>query len=397
MPKAQFLVATALLGLATGCREEPTAPSVADAPAATAAAITALVFRQVSAGADHTCGVTLDHVAYCWGEGGLGELGTGPFPVNRSRPVRVIGGLKFLSVTSGAGYTCGITTARLAYCWGVNSSGELGDGTTTLRTSPVPVAGTRKWRVLSAGYRHTCGVTMADVALCWGYNGDGAVGDGTLTNRSKPVRVANGRVYVQVRPGGNHTCAWTSTGSIYCWGANDEGQLGDGTQTRRTSPVLVPAVGRVFAQVSPGGAHTCAATTDHVPYCWGRNRTGAVGDNSTTRWLSPTVVNANGLKIDAMAVGVFHSCAIGTDDRAYCWGANNEGQLGDGTNNQHLTPVPVTGGLRFARISVGAVGSHGCGVTAAGAVYCWGRNNSGELGDGTTADRNAPVRVKNPA
>ena len=94
----------------------------------------------------------------------------------------------------------------------MDSSGELGDGTTTLRTSPVPVAGTRKWRALSAGYRHTCGVTMADVALCWGYNGDGALGDGTLTNRSRPVRVAGGRLYVQVRPGGNHTCAWTRTG-----------------------------------------------------------------------------------------------------------------------------------------------------------------------------------------
>ena len=384
------------VALALGCSESPTTPDRADRVTVSAATATTLVWRQVSSGTDHTCGVTTDDIAYCWGEGGLGELGLGSYSSNKYRPVRVTGGHTFLNLTAGAGYTCGIATDRLAWCWGVNTSGELGDGTTTGRYAPVPVYGTRKWRSLSAGYRHTCGVTMADVAFCWGYNGDGALGDATTTTRTRPAKVWGGIVFVQVRAGGNHSCGWTGAGKVYCWGANDEGQLGQGNLSRRLYPVAVPYVPAV-AQVSPGGAHTCAASLDHYAWCWGRNGNGQVGDGSTTRWLSPTLVSNNGHKLDATAAGIFHTCAIDLDDRAYCWGANDEGQLGDGTRTQRLGPVPVSGGLRFDRISVGAVGSHGCAVTAAGVAYCWGKNNSGELGDGTMTDRTVPVRVKPPA
>jgi alpha-tubulin suppressor-like RCC1 family protein len=138
MPKSLLLVATVLLALTMGCREEPTAPSAAEAPAAPAAAVAPLVFRQVSAGAFHTCGVTVNDLAYCWGEAALGALGTGSSSVNQFHPVAVAGGLRFLSINAGTSHTCGITTDRLAYCWGNNSSGELGDGTTALRFAPVP-------------------------------------------------------------------------------------------------------------------------------------------------------------------------------------------------------------------------------------------------------------------
>jgi alpha-tubulin suppressor-like RCC1 family protein len=396
--RGRFGLAPALsaVALVLGCSDTATTPEDPSGAPISAATTTTLVWRQVSAGADHTCGVTTADIAYCWGEGGLGELGTGVSSGNKLRPVPVKGGLEFQSLSAGAAYTCGITTDRLAYCWGVNNSGELGDGTKTLRLAPVPVAGGRKWRTLSAGYRHTCGVTMGDVAFCWGFNGDGAIGDGTTTTRTKPAKIAGGVTFVQVRAGGNHSCGWNGVGKVYCWGANDEGQLGDGTRERKLSPIAVPYV-PASAQVSPGGAHTCAATLDHYAWCWGRNNHGQIGDGSTTRWLSPNPASNDGHKMDATAAGNFHTCALDRDNRAYCWGANDEGQLGDGTNTQRLFGVAVKTTLRFDRINVGAVASHTCAITAAGVAYCWGKNNSGELGDGTSTDRNVPVKVKSPA
>ncbi len=383
-----------VVAITPACREPATTPSEA-VPATGLAAATTLVFRQVSVGAYHTCGVTEDDRAYCWGEAGLGALGTGTTGGIAARPVSVSGGHRFLSVNAGTSHTCAIATDRLAYCWGVNSSGELGDGTTTTRFAPVRVAGTRKFRVLRAGYRHTCGVTTANIAFCWGFNGDGALGDGTTTNRTKPVRVAGGLTFTQARAGGDHSCGWTSAGKAYCWGRNNEGQLGDGTLTRRLSPVAV-AGGHTFTQVSPGGAHTCGATTDQKAWCWGRNEHFELGDGTQIRRLSPTAVVANGIKFDALATGVFHSCALTTDDRAYCWGDNAVGSLGDGTLGTHTTPWPVTGGRRFDAISVGVVGRHSCGLTGAGVAFCWGWNSSGELGDGTQTDRLTPTKVLGP-
>ncbi len=394
--RSRLLPTLSAVALTLACSESATTPEGPPDSPISAATTTTLVWRQVSAGAYHTCGVTVDDIAYCWGESSLGELGTGSIPENKVRPVRVTGGLRFLSVTAGAGYTCGIATDRLAWCWGVNGSGQLGDGTTTLRAAPVRVAGTRKWRALSTGWRHTCGVTMTNLAFCWGFNGDGALGDATTTNRTRPAGIWGGITFVQVRPGGNHSCGWTGTGKVYCWGANNEGQLGLGNFMRQLYPVAVPYVPAV-AQVSPGGAHTCSATLDHYAWCWGRNGNGQVGDGSTTRWLNANGVPTNGHRLVATAAGNFHTCALDPDDRAYCWGANNEGQLGDGTNTQRLLPVAVSGGFRFDRINTGVVGSHTCGVTAAGAAYCWGKNSSGELGDGSTTNRKVPVRVKNPA
>jgi hypothetical protein len=390
----QSLVIGSVVLLTAACREEIASPTgQAPVTASVSAAAAPLVFRQVSAGADHTCGVTVDDVAYCWGEGG--ELGIGS-PSGALLPTAVAGGLKFRAVNAGANYACGIATDGLAYCWGANTAGELGDGTTQQRNAPVPVAGGRKWRQLRAGYQHTCGVTTGGLAFCWGWNGDGALGDGTLEIRLRPVRVAGGLAFEQVRAGGNHTCGWTTSGKAYCWGANNEGQLGDGTTARRLSPVPV-AGGLSFAQVSPGAAHTCGATPGDIAYCWGRNSSAELGDGSVTRRLKPRLVAADGRKFDALATGVFHTCALTPAGRGYCWGANDEGQLGTGAPQGTLTPKAVRGGLVFAQVSVGVVGNHGCGVTGSGAAYCWGKNNSGQIGNGTMVDAPTPTAVLGPS
>jgi alpha-tubulin suppressor-like RCC1 family protein len=391
------VLAPALVLVTLGCRDDTTSPTVPEStPALATASSQPLAFRQVSAGAYHSCGVTADSRAYCWGEGAFGALGDGETsPLNRSRPVAVAGGLRFRSVSAGTSYACGLTIDRRAYCWGINADGELGDGTTTGRTSPVAVAGGRRFRQVSASYRHTCGVTTSHVTVCWGRNAGGELGDGTTTQHLRPARVAGGLKFSQVRAGGLHTCGLTTGDRVYCWGSNDFGQLGDGTTTTRLKPVAALG-GLSFRQVTSGAASTCGVTTGARAYCWGRNQYGELGDGTTTPRLRPRAVVAGGLQFDNLTMGVFHTCGVTTDHRPYCWGWNFYGQLGDGTNTNRLTPVAVATGLRFGAVSSGVVGSHNCAVTASEVAYCWGRNSSGNLGDGTTIDRRTPVAVAAP-
>src|SRR3989442_1676092 len=277
--------------------------------------------------------------------------------------------LTFAAVTASGLHTCGFTIVTgAAYCWGANGSGQLGDGTMTNRSSPVLVqapAGV-SFAAVTGGDAHTCGVTAG--------GGCGAVAAGAAD------------------PWGA-----TAAGAAYCWGDNGFGQLGDGTTTSQSSPVLVQAPpGVSFAAVTGGVAHTCGVTAAGIAYCWGRNLEGQLGGGaSTTNRLTPAPVLAPA-EVSFAAVGAadFQTGGVTATGAAYCWGANGSGQLGDGTNTTNrLTPVPVQApaGVSFAAVTAGAV--HTCGITAAGTAYCWGRNVEGQLGDGTTTDRLTPVRV----
>ena len=169
----------------------------------------------------------------------------------------VAGGVSFAAVSAGSFYTCGVTVAGAAYCWGDNGLGQVGDGTTTTPgtgpSSPALVAGGVSFAAVSAGFTHTCGVTAAGAAYCWGYNFFGDLGDGTTTDRSSPVLVAGGVSFAAVSAGDFHTCGVTAAGAAYCWGDNTVGQLGDGTSTLpgadatnrpyRSSPVRVVGSG----------------------------------------------------------------------------------------------------------------------------------------------------------
>jgi len=334
----------ALVVAALGCQEDaqsPTAPELG--PALAIRPANGLSFRQVSAASIHTCGVTPDHRAYCWGENSFGRLGDGTTDIDHLTPTRVVGGLRFRQVSAGVAHTCGVTPDHRAYCWGENSFGQLGDGTTALvRVTPVRVAGGLRFRQVSKGFFHTCGVTPGERGHCWGDNRFGQLGDGTTTDRRTPVAVAGG-----LR----------------------------------------------FRQLSGGEAHTCGVTPDNRAYCWGDNRFGQLGDGTTTQRLTPVAV-AGGLRFRQVSAGRFHTCGVTPGERAYCWGNNDQGQLGDGTTTRRETPAAVSGGLRFRQLSAGSGGfSHTCGVTPGNLAYCWGSNEAGQLGDGTTTDRGTPVPV----
>ena len=345
-------------------------------------------FVVVSVGGAHACGVTPPPVgaAECWGASYFGQLGNGPsggaqlcgvagvtdlLPCSTT-PVTVSGGLTFASVSAGALHTCGVTSAGAVYCWGFNEGGQLGDNTTTgpetcsafgetfaCSTVPDAVGGGLTFAMVSAGGAHTCGVTTTGAAYCWGSNGAGQLGDnapggpqqcgpaaGTFPCSMTPVPVAGGLSFASVTAGASYTCGLTTANVAYCWGENFGGQLGDGTTTFASSPVAVLG-GLSFTALSASASdsgHTCGVTTSGAAYCWGFGQSGELGAGPTiTQSLTPVQVSG-GLSFVAVSAGGFHTCGITsapTLDTAYCWGANFQGQLGNGTTTSSSTPVQV--------------------------------------------------------
>jgi alpha-tubulin suppressor-like RCC1 family protein len=387
---------------ALGCAEDTESPFVPNGePILPATASATLTFRQVSAGGDHTCGVTSDDQAYCWGDNNAGQVGDGSptpqfcmdWPNCVTEPVAVVGGLRFRAVSAGFMHTCGVTTDDRVYCWGWNSGGELGIGTATgpetcdgneadfpCSSQPVAVKGGLRFRNVSAGSAHTCGISTDGLAYCWGNNSYGQLGDVSTTRRLTPRLVAGGHQFRSLSAGSSHTCGVTVDYRAYCWGSNSDGQLGDSTQVaRRLQPVRV-AGGRQFQQLDAGSWHTCAIASGNRAFCWGKGDLGQLGTgriHPKSYW--PRRV-AGGLSLDRVTAGRSHTCAEATDNRAYCWGYNYEGRLGDGTQTQRLAPVPVAGGLFFAQLTTGD--DHTCGKTPAAAAYCWGDDRFGQLGNG---------------
>ena len=391
----------ALLVAALGCREDAESPIAPEAgPALAATVTTALAFHQVSGGWVHTCGVTTGDQAYCWGDDGA--LGDGTTNASLT-PVAVAGGLQFRQVSAGGFHTCGVALDNRAYCWGDNRFGQLGDGTTSAQLTPKRVGGGISFAQVDAGIYQTCGLSYPDRrAYCWGSNSAGQLGDGTTTNRQTPVAVRGGREFHQVSAGESHTCGVTSSSKAFCWGRNQYGQLGDSTTTTRLIPVPVTG-GRQFRQVDAGWTFTCAVTSGDRAFCWGQGRFGQLGNGKTARRLWPGAV-AGGLSFERVTAGWRHACGETTLNRAYCWGLNNTGALGVGTSSGpelcntlpcSSEPVAVLGGLFFGQLSAGP--SHTCGKTPDDVAYCWGANSQGEVGDGTFENRTTPTPVAGPS
>ncbi|HKG91489.1 MAG TPA: hypothetical protein VKA84_06355 [Gemmatimonadaceae bacterium] len=349
-------------------------------------------FSSVSAGRFHTCGLDAGSVAYCWGRNESGQLGDNS-TTGRQSPVPVAGGLVFRQVSSGHTHTCGVTTTSIAYCWGSNISGQLGDGSTTDHLSPTPVAGGLAFRHVSAGYNHSCGVTTTSAVYCWGNNATGGLGDGTTIARLAPVQATGGLAIRLVTAGNGYSCGVaTPTNLAYCWGSNPQGQLGDGTTTNRLVPTAVSG-GLQFRGLSAGQGHSCGTGMGSNAYCWGDNYHGQLGDGTTIDRLTPVVVSGSFSFLDVDA-GIYHSCAVNSTNVAYCWGNNSSGQLGDGTvTTNRLTPVQVAGSLTARVPSAG--GFHSCVPTVGGGAYCWGYDYYGQLGNGTLLGSSAtPTAVR---
>ena len=243
-----------------------------------------------------------------------------------------------IQVEAGNSHSCAVVDGGVK-CWGTNSDGKLGDGTTTNSSTPVvAIAAGSGVTAVSAGGPHSCAVVDGGVK-CWGYNYNGQLGDGTTTNSSTPVvAIAADSGVTAVSAGGSHSCAVVA-GGVKCWGYNYNGQLGDGTTTNSSTPVVAIAAGSGVTAVSAGSSHSCAVVDGGVK-CWGTNSDGKLGDGTTTERTTPVVAIAAGSGVTAVSAGSEHSCAV-VDGGVKCWGTNDSGQLAFSPNA--LTPVATLG------------------------------------------------------
>ena len=383
-----------------------TATSEGKNGSATIVIVGPVAFTSVAAGGAHTCALTADGAAFCWGRGESGQLG---IEIPRSKcqsdllvpcsmnPVAVRGGLAFTQLTGGGAHTCGLTSDGSAHCWGNNTSGQLGDNSTTNRYSPVPVATALKFVSIDAGTAHTCGLTSDDAAYCWGSNSRGALGNGTTIGSSVPVPVTGGHSFQRIAAGGftfGQTCALTTADEAYCWGDNERGQLGIGSADLNPHHTPEPVSGGLtFHALTAGlGRHTCGLIAGGAAHCWGENSFGALGNNSTSDSPVPVPVSG-GLTFAHLVAGGFigHTCGLTGGGTAYCWGENERGAVGDRSNVDRLEPAAVDGAHSFQTLDAGF--RHSCGRTTTGTVYCWGSNGAGQLGIDTDSPQNAPTKV----
>ena len=349
---------------------------------------------QIDSAIDHSCALTTRGVVKCWGKNEFGQLGDGT-TTDRSSPVDVIGLGSGVSRIMADGYiSCVVTTAGGVKCWGINDRRQLGDGTTTDRSSPVDMVGYSSGvAATAAGPNFMCLLTTAGGVKCLGYNVDGQLGRGsTSISEGTPADVSGLTSGVEsISAGWNHACARLTSGGVKCWGANGNGQLGDGTTTTRSSPVDVSSLTNV-ASISAGSFYSCAVTTAGGAKCWGSNDSGQVGDNSTTDRTTP--VNVSGLTsgVELVSTANYHTCALMTAGGVKCWGYNYYGQLGDGTASDRLVPGDVTG-LTSGVSLLSAGHDFVCARNTSYVVKCWGRNTQGQLGDGTNTGRTTAVSV----
>jgi alpha-tubulin suppressor-like RCC1 family protein/Tol biopolymer transport system component len=347
----------------------------------------------IAAGGDHACAIAGGGLQ-CWGGNSSGQLGDGTRTF-RSTPGAVSGLTSGVTaVAAGTLHTCAVVTGGAVKCFGANAENELGDGTGMQRHVPTATSGLAgRVTSLSANGMHTCARSAGGAAQCWGWNSSGQVGDGTRFDRSTPTTVSGlGTVVAAVTTGSNHSCALTTLGGVRCWGDNANGQLGDDTVTDRLTPVQVTGlIGGVAALVG-GGGHTCALTTREGVLCWGLNTSGQLGNGSTTNRTVPTPVSGLSSGVVGLVAGYAHTCALTRAGATLCWGLNDFGQLGDGSTTARSTPTPVSG-LSRGVAALAAGSRHTCAVTTSGALKCWGGNWQGQLGDATTGTRATPTQV----
>lgn len=412
----------------------PAAPAAADGNEAYGAP---LAYRGLSASTDSACVVYGSGTLKCWGNNGQGQLGQGDrsnrgdaagelggalAPVDLGRPVT--------AVASGNDHTCALLDDGSVKCWGSNAYGTLGLGNRLPALGSLPgqmganlptVTLGRPATAISAGMDFTCALLDNGSVKCWGRNDFGQLGQGNRTNRGddsgemahlQPVDLGTGRIATAISAGHLHACARLNNGSVKCWGHNTYGQLGVGdTEDRGDEPgemgAALPAVdfggGHYAAAITAGVFHTCAILNDGTVKCWGRNDKGQLGQGNTTdRGDDPGEVAAlapvqlgTGRSANGLSAGIWHTCARLNNATVKCWGLNQSGQLGLGDTGARgdgpgemgdaLPAVDLGTGRTSTAVTTGGYSS--CARLDTGAYKCWGRNESGQLGQGDTAIR----------
>lgn len=384
-----------------------TTPGVQSADLVAAGAATTRIeaevvrFKQVVAGRLHACGLTTAGAAYCWGDNRLAQIGDSTF-TDRNVATRVKTALVFDTLIAGANghFTCGRVPTQEIHCWGSNNHGQSGDGTNTGgggpfgNARPYPVAGAAglRFKALTGGGDHACGLADTGVAYCWGRNNNAEIGNGGSTDVFDPTAVIGGLTFKSISAGEAHTCALDTAGAAYCWGnANFRLGLSPNPVVDVSSPAAVQG-GGIYTQISAGTVSTCALKASGEAFCWGTNGGGQLGDGTTVGRSAPAAI-AGGHTFAAISTMGGTGCGLKADGSLVCWGVNSGGEAGVGSTFNLPTPTAHAGPRRYSTVSIGA--STSCALEiGTGAVYCWGPNTDGQVGDGTLAARTVPTLVR---
>ena len=340
---------------------------------------TAAESASVSSGGYHSCAVLTSGGVVCWGLNSSGQLGNGS-TTSSSTPVAVSGlSAGVASIAVGGNTSCAVLTSGAIKCWGDDSNGQLGDGSPSTNSStPVLVSGITTGVLVDVSLTHTCAVITGGAVTCWGSGVAAPVALAGISSGATDVTV-----------GLYHSCA-VVVGAVKCWGDNGWGQLGNGSTTSSpTTPVTAVASGGTA--VTAGGEFTCAVVSGGAQ-CWGLNMVGELGNGSTTNSSTPVAVSGLSAGVASISTGSLHACALLIGGALKCWGSNSRGQLGNGSTTNATTATDVSG-IPSGAISLGVGNSQACAVLSGGTMKCWGRNSSGQLGDGSTTDSSTPVFV----
>ncbi len=344
----------------------------------------------------YSCAIINHDTAKCWGANWAGQIGDNT-TTNRLYPVDVFNLKDITSLTTGGHHTCALLSDHSLQCWGNNSRGQLGDGTNVNKLIPTTISELGNQVVaVAAGTLHTCAIVKNDanqqIVKCWGDNRQGQLGDNSYTNRKKPVATIDLNANaVAIAAGDQHTCVILENGTVKCWGGNSYGQLGNGDTTNKSFPVTVSDLTNV-KNIITGEGHTCAKLADNSMYCWGLNNHGQLGIDDTVNRTIPTQIITLTDQVELVATGSNHICVTVLNQNSLkCWGKNDLGQLGIGSTNDVLRPTSVALTEKINKISLGY--NHSCALTDVSQMYCWGGNGGGQLGDGSTRFRTLPAPV----
>jgi hypothetical protein len=349
--------------------------------------VTVIAFASVFALANDVCGLTSAGVMYCAGE----QFGPRAQPF---APETAWSQIVDYYSDDGTHHLCGLTTKRSVMCWGTNTHGELGVGDLQSRAQPTLVSIPESAIQVTSGNEHACALTVNGSIYCWGDNSFGQLGNGTTTSSTTPVRVVSDQQFTSLAAAASHACGLTAQGAILCWGENSVGQIGRGTwSTTDANPTPVPVKSDLrFKSISTYTNHPCAVTVDGDGYCWGGNTVFQTGQNTPEVCYGqhPCVTApgpvSGGFKFDAAVSSDFGACGLTPAGAVYCWGMDTQSMLGTASvplcavegSNAGCTSTPLPGPVDFKTLTSGS--RNYCGIRFDGGAYCWGGNRSGQLG-----------------
>jgi alpha-tubulin suppressor-like RCC1 family protein len=369
----------------------------------------------VAAGREHTCALTSDGSAFCWGSNEFSQLGVADDGTTCARgdsnipcstvPVPVSGTIRFRRLSAGDAHNCGIATDDRVYCWGDNLRGALGDPSLRRAIAPAPIATTALFSDVAAGGAHSCGLRTDGVALCWGANDMGQIGNGsTISGFGAPSTVSNVLRFASIAAGRARTCGRLAAGTAYCWGSTWVNQASGADVTRAQNTPALVQTNVAFASLAVGRRTTCGVSVANEALCWEANSTGAMGDGTATGSVVPRLV-VGGHRFVAVSAGDLQTCGLADTGFAHCWGGDASGELGvspallasrcgETRTPCSASPIRVSGWRVFSVITAGQ-GNHACGLTLAGNIYCWGAGEMGQRGDGRTSRAEwSPVKTR---